>query len=318
MKRLFLFSSFDKEDRISEPLLYYLQALAQHGDIIFVADNRLSAADSAKIAPYVLYAEADGRHGEHDWGSYKRGYLWAKDRDILKNYDRIYYVNDSMFIVSLHGTTAADALGRVIETIDAGDIGSVYYMKSKINSHFIGKIILGKLFWNSVLQSWFIGMKRDVALSPWFENFISCVGPMITKRDFISRYEVRFSHLCKKHGLKRSPFLSGFRNWPFRHPLWLYAHGAPLIKKNSVGRPNAKVNIHDFVQLGVPETQMILDELKFQLGEAAFEKLSKRTRPYVYKRIFFVSLRCHYDDAGRYLTDYYLFRWRIFSKVSHD
>lgn len=316
MKRLFLFSSFDEHNRVSPPLLYYLENLAKFGDIIFVADNTIPAADLEKIAPYTIHVIADGRHGEYDWGSYKRGYFWAYGQNILKNYDRVYCVNDSMFLISPRGTGADAALGRIINTIDTGDVGSVYFMRSKINNHFIGKVLLRKLFWNSILQSWFIGMSRDVATSKWFENFISMIGPMITKRDYISRYEVRFSHLCKKHGLKRSSFLSGFKNWPFRKPLWLYEHGAPLVKKNAIGRPRSKVNIQDFVNLGTSETQMVLDELKFQMGDMEFDRLRRRNRPYIYKRSFFFSVRRHYDDNECYVSDYYMFRWRIFSKTT--
>ena len=36
-------------------------------------------------------------HREYDFGSYKRGYRWATENNVLKNYDNLIFCNDSAF-----------------------------------------------------------------------------------------------------------------------------------------------------------------------------------------------------------------------------
>ena len=80
LKRLFLFAAFDKDNIVDDTLIYYIKALSKFGDIVFVMDNNLSTAEIQKISkiPNVLYTNAT-KHGEYDFGSYKRGYIWAQD-----------------------------------------------------------------------------------------------------------------------------------------------------------------------------------------------------------------------------------------------
>jgi len=152
MKRLFLFSSFDPGNRISEPLLNYLRHLAEFGDIVFVADNDLAAGDIAKIAPLTLY-RAHGPHGEYDWGSYKRGFQWAHDARVLADYDRVYMLNDSMFFVTPPDKTARGVMSELFATLETADAGSVFLLKTWANNKFINKTLLGKTLWHSHMQS---------------------------------------------------------------------------------------------------------------------------------------------------------------------
>ena len=96
--RLFIFASYDRDGIIDETLLYYLRALSELGDIIFTMDNDISSTelDKVKKIPNVISATAS-RHGEYDFGSYKRGYEYAEKNNLLKDYKFIYLVNDSVF-----------------------------------------------------------------------------------------------------------------------------------------------------------------------------------------------------------------------------
>lgn len=52
------------------------------------------------------------------------------------------------------------------------------------------------------LQSWFVGMRRSLIESDWFDTFWSTVAPAPSKRDVVERYEI---------GMSRSAAEAGFR-----------------------------------------------------------------------------------------------------------
>lgn len=96
MKRLVLFAGYDKMGVVDDYVLYYLAKLATLADIVYVADCEMSKKELAKLAPFTLKAIAT-RHGEYDFGSYKRGFLWAKESGILGDYDELFLCNDSVY-----------------------------------------------------------------------------------------------------------------------------------------------------------------------------------------------------------------------------
>ena len=95
-KRLFLFAGFNAQHIIDDALVYYVRALSKCGDVVLCMDSDCSDAELQKLAPYVLHATAQ-RHGEYDFGSYKRAYMYATDTGILDKYDFVYMVNDSVY-----------------------------------------------------------------------------------------------------------------------------------------------------------------------------------------------------------------------------
>ena len=96
MKRLALFAGYDKDGIIDDYVVYYLRELSKVADIIYVADCAMPKAELDKIYPYTIKAMAQ-YHGEYDFGSYKRAYLYAKKHKILDNYDCLILCNDSVY-----------------------------------------------------------------------------------------------------------------------------------------------------------------------------------------------------------------------------
>ena len=91
MKRLFLFAFYDPQGVVGESVLRYLEALRALGDIVLAADCALKLVEAEKLAPLVVSYTAS-RHGEYDFGSYKRAFQQAD----LSGYDVVYLVNDSV------------------------------------------------------------------------------------------------------------------------------------------------------------------------------------------------------------------------------
>lgn len=89
MRRLFLFAGYDKTGKIGSSLLWYLKSLANHGDVIFVADSDINQGELEKLESLTLHNEA-AAHGEYDFGSYKRAFGWAKENADLNKYEYIY------------------------------------------------------------------------------------------------------------------------------------------------------------------------------------------------------------------------------------
>lgn len=219
-KRLFLFASFDKNNRISKALLYYLSELSKCGDIIFVMDNKCSESKLNKIKPFVIYAQAK-RHGEYDFGSYKRAYQYADKKDLLKKYDYIYMVNDSVY-----GPVGGGSIEKALLKMEKSKCGFFGMLSNK-----------GDSIPNHV-QSWFVGMKRNIALNKKFKNFISSVSKQATKWDIITAYEFGLSALMNELTNKKIYVLyqqnQDICNVVWVKPWVLIENGIPFLKKIAI------------------------------------------------------------------------------------
>lgn len=222
MKRLFLFASYDSQGIIDDSLLYYLTQLSALGDIIFVMDNNASADELHKVAqiPNVLHYAAT-RHGEYDFGSYKRAYLWAKGQGILSDYDWVYLVNDSVYgplfdikpIIENMESQGADFTGMVS---NADDIIPLH------------------------IQSWFVGMSKCIIASDFFDDFMCEIQRQEDKTNIILKYEIRLSRIIIQRGYKAYAYSddrcydAGFVI--YANPLDVLKSGIPFIKKAAIIR----------------------------------------------------------------------------------
>lgn len=179
MRRLFLFAFFDPQGVVGEAALRYLEALHALGDIIVAADCELQPGEAEKLAPLVVSYTAS-RHGEYDFGSYKRAFLQAD----LSGYDVVYLVNDSVvgplyplepYLLRMEGL-GVDAFGLALNP-------------SRHGRH---------------LQSWFIGLKPSVFRAPWFRAFLVGVEAQGRKEDVCIRYENGLARLLDAHSASYS------------------------------------------------------------------------------------------------------------------
>ena len=81
-KRLFLFAAYDANGIIDDALMFYIKKLSQCGDIIFCMDADCKGTELNRIKKYTI-ARMGRRHGEYDFGSYKRAYEYAKKNKLL-------------------------------------------------------------------------------------------------------------------------------------------------------------------------------------------------------------------------------------------
>lgn len=174
MKRLFLFAFYDPQGVVGEAVLRYLEALHVLGDTVLAADCALQTGEEDKLAPLVVSYTAS-RHGEYDFGSYKRAYQQAD----LAGYDVVYLVNDSVvgplqplepYLLRMEAL-GTDAFGFALNP-------------SRHGRH---------------LQSWFIGLKPSVFQASWFAEFLSGVEAVGRKEEVCIRYENGLARLLEAH-----------------------------------------------------------------------------------------------------------------------
>lgn len=228
-KRLFIFAGYDKLGRVDATLTYYLRALSKLGDIVFVMDNDLPDSELAHITqiPNVLYAKAQ-RHGEYDFGSYKRGYIWARDEKIFDKYDWVYLVNDSVFgpVFDLKPVLMD------LESRGADFIGMVYNTNPTMAAH---------------IQSWFIGFNQKIISSDVFDEFITSVKHEREKSVIVFKYEIYLTQLLVQHGYKPYGLYHDTDAKMYTQPAVVLQQGVPFIKKLSFQENNKIQLLYSFL-----------------------------------------------------------------------
>lgn len=197
LKRLAIFVGYDKDSIIHDYVIYYLSELSKSADIIYVADNDLAQCEMDKIKPYTIKIIAQ-RHGEYDFGSYKRGYLFAKQSGILDEYDFLILCNDSVF----GPFYSFDKIFAEIPQRQDIVYGFSKHLKADCNWG-------GRKFIEEHLQSYFVVMPKGVFLSDWYSDFIESIKKEADKVEVVFKYEIGMSALFRAHNIK---LLSHYEN----------------------------------------------------------------------------------------------------------
>lgn len=219
-KRLFLLAGYDANGVIDDALVFYIKKLAELGDVILCMDSNCTPHELSKVAKYTI-ARMGVRHGEYDFGSYKRAYEYARNNDMLKNYDWVYMANDSVY-GPLHD------MRPVLETMESYNTDATG-MTESIHTRY------------RHIQSWFIGMRSSVFLTDWFDEFIMSVKQLPHKYLITVLYENKFTEILEQHGLTwQCPFKCPGRS-VYNNPKRLFKLGCPFIKKMSFTRHNGAI-----------------------------------------------------------------------------
>jgi len=216
-KRLFLFAGYDKNGIIDDALIYYVSTLSKYGDVVLCMDCFCNEDEIKKIKPYTLSTIAE-RHGEYDFGSYKRAFQYARNKDILKNYDVLYMVNDSVFGPMFD-------ISKTLTNIENKPTDAAGLVISKHKTHVF-------------MESWFIRLNSKVFLSQWFDEFISSVKQEVYKYEVTVKYEHGLTNLIKNNNCSYSGLYNVRGRKTYNRPKTLFKRGCPFIKKLSFSRHN--------------------------------------------------------------------------------
>ena len=268
MKRLFLFAFYDPQGVVGEAALRYLEALHALGDIVLATDCDLQPGEADKLLPLVVSCTAS-RHGEYDFGSYKRAFLQAD----LTGYDFVYLVNDSVvgpmhplepYLLRLEAL-GTDAFGLVLNP-------------SRHGRH---------------LQSWFVGLKPSVFKASWFREFLGGVEALGRKEDVCIRYENGLARQLEAHAATYSGLWELRGKTIYNAVERLSRQGFPFLKKSAFTRHGGSLG---------PAVAKALSTTEPAMARAVIADMD-RLYGETYRRKFLASDR--FQATGRYLR--YLF-----------
>lgn len=190
-RRFAVFASYNGRGKIDNSVVLYLKNLYEAVDgIVFIADSPVIPDELCKIKDLVLCARF-GRHGEYDFGSYKRGWQFLKENGLSDQADEILFCNDSIIgpfrplndILDEARRNRYDFYGMTINP-------SVFFAEEK------------KTVPCPHVQSFFMLVSRNIFEKPFFDEFMSGVKAQGSKDEIISRYEVGLSKLIRENGFE--------------------------------------------------------------------------------------------------------------------
>ncbi len=199
MKRLCVFAHWDRDNIIDDYVIYYLKALKEVCEtIIFVSDCNLGSNETNKlnnIADFVLAQ----KHGEYDFGSYKRGFLFAKEKGL--EFNELLLVNDSCYGPFYPLKPIFDKMRK--KKCD--------FWGMTQNSYGIKRTAKGvDLCYKPHIQTYFILLKQPT-FTLW-QNFIKNVKSEDTKEDIVINYEMGLSILLHNAGFKSIVCFNKFKH----------------------------------------------------------------------------------------------------------
>lgn len=179
---LAVFASYNKDGRILPYVEHYLSELAKHAKIIFVSDNNISRSELNKIKPYISAAICQ-RHGEYDFGSYKRGIDYAREHGLFDRQHALILCNDSC-------------------------VGPLYDLQPTLVDMERRKVdfwgITHSTFAKPHLQTYFLLFHRNVFQSDAFKEFFNSIERKENVSQVVLAYEIELTDVLNKAGFKWS------------------------------------------------------------------------------------------------------------------
>ncbi len=182
-------------------------------------DNSCKKQQLKKIIKYTIH-QIIQPHGEYDFGSYKRSYLYAKDNNLLNKYDYIYMLNDSVY----------------------GPLSTINFEKALIKlensgADFIGMVSNQDVWCPKHIQSWFIGIKKEIVKNKQFDNFMQSIKKESSKLDIVNKYKIGLSNIIRN--ITDKTFVLFEQNNNICNTVWskpwiLIKQGIPFIKKSAI------------------------------------------------------------------------------------
>lgn len=200
MKRLCVFAHWDKDNIVEDYVAYYLKSLREVcSTIVFVSD-----CDDIKN-PEILESIADytliQNHGEYDFGSYKRGFLLAKEKGL--EFDELVFANDSCY-------GPFYSLSPIFEKMATKRCD---YWGLTRNNYGIAKRETADIAVREPhIQSYFLVFKPSVFNSTTFIEFIKGIGQEKDKELIISKYEIGLSKTLRESGFQEAVYIDKYNH----------------------------------------------------------------------------------------------------------
>ncbi len=245
-KNTAIFAAYSPDGYVPHYVITYLRALKEVApNIVFVTDNPLSLKAVHKISPYVTHVLAK-RHGEYDWGSYKRGFQWLKEKGYAHKAASLILANDSVLMVT-------PSLKPIFEKM----VGQADFWGITANQDY-----------QYHLQSYFIVLEPKVYLNPQFETYLNSVTKQPDGLTVAVRYEVPFTKFLEDLGFSHEAYIP-YKDLEYLelndkncYPLTMLSkHHAPFLKMRTF---TTRLNIQE-------PKRLVLEWLKRNRPEVYYE-----------------------------------------------
>lgn len=260
-RRVAVFASYSGNGLLPPQVIPYLQGLKPLvSDIVVVCDNDLLPEERQKLSGLAAHV-ITGRHGEYDFGSYKRGVAWLRETGRLDGADALVLCNDSCF-------GPVGSFEPMFATMEAKDLD----FWGAVESHEI----------SYHLQSYFVVFSRKVIASPAFRDFISGIEKQPNVQQVILKYELGMTRVLTEAGFRAGALIGNpfegvhpkdpsYRNLTL-FPLYTLERGLPLVKVKALREPRTNADgpkrVLDWLRDNAPETYACatsdLDIAKFE------------------------------------------------------
>lgn len=191
-KRYCVFAAYNNEQKITKELIFYLEELNKISDgVVFVMDNPLDDEEKKKLENLAIYSECR-KHGEYDFGSYKRGFFYLKENGYLDKASEVIFANDSCygpqkplknFIEKWKKENKPNFYGITINNC-ALKYSTEPYL-SKFSPH---------------VQSYFFLVTKNIFEKEFFVDFFKSVKHLDSYGQIIKTYEMGLSDLILENG----------------------------------------------------------------------------------------------------------------------
>ncbi len=184
--RIAIFACFAADCKIHDYVIYYLRELKKVCDgIIFIADNPLLPGEIEKLKDLVIYAQCE-RHEEYDFGSYKRGWQYAREKGYTYSFDEIIICNDSCY-------GPIYPLSNLFETMSGRECDFWGVLSNTDRCYH--------------LQSFFYVFKNTLFQNTSFNQFWDTVKKEYSFLDVVFNYETRLTDLLIKEGYTATSYV---------------------------------------------------------------------------------------------------------------
>lgn len=186
MKRIAIFAHYSKNNFIEDYVIYLIKEIKKCVEkIIFISDSNINEDEIQKIKEFIYHYECKP-HGEYDFGSYKKGFLWAKENNLLPNCEELIFINDSCYGPLYPFEETFNKMSG--QPIDFWGLTKNY---NEIKPH---------------IQSYFLVFKPQVFNSKIFEDFIYSIKHEENKIDIVEKYEIGLTEYLNKNGFNYNVF----------------------------------------------------------------------------------------------------------------
>ena len=193
MKRIAFFAHYDADSIIDAYVLYYIDGLLKSGIdfLFFCSDSDLPDVELLKLPPKTKIV-GSSRHGEYDFGSWKR------------------------CLASFQNEYGPEGLSRIEEFVFCNDscygplfpLQSMFAAMEKRSCDYWG--ITQVEYWGGYLPSFFLVLKGKILCHPDILGFFNSIGSFSDKLSYSKKYELGLNQCLQKYGFIGDYYLKEF------------------------------------------------------------------------------------------------------------